>query len=95
MSEVQKLSDLRDEMISRISHEFRTPLTAIRAVSACVPEFGMPPEMAAAMDSSVSPTPTHNCWPDGEYVKSRSDGCRLPEPTSTSPMDRGAARSAK
>jgi signal transduction histidine kinase len=54
MNEVQKLSDLRDEMISRISHEFRTPLTAIRAVSACVPEFGMPPEMAAAMDSSVT-----------------------------------------
>ena len=31
VEEVQRLMDLRDEMISRISHEFRTPLTIIKS----------------------------------------------------------------
>jgi signal transduction histidine kinase len=53
MEEVQRLSDLRDEMISRISHEFRTPITAIRAAMACLPESGMPEPMADALVHSV------------------------------------------
>jgi signal transduction histidine kinase len=53
MEEVQRLSNLRYEMISRISHEFRTPITAIRAALACLPESGMPEPMANALVHSV------------------------------------------
>jgi signal transduction histidine kinase len=53
MDEVQRLLALRNEMINRISHEFRTPLTAIRAVMQCVPESGLPEQMCQALEHSV------------------------------------------
>jgi len=53
MDEVQKLSDLRNEMINRISHEFRTPITAIRGCLGFLPDSGMPPEMSEALVGSV------------------------------------------
>ncbi|MDH3216099.1 MAG: HAMP domain-containing histidine kinase, partial [Candidatus Krumholzibacteria bacterium] len=54
MKEVQRLSDLREEMISRIGHEFRTPLTAIKAALSCLSqsesEGPMPEIIASAAD---------------------------------------------
>jgi signal transduction histidine kinase len=53
MNEVQRLFSLRTEMINRITHEFRTPLAAIKAVAECLPDSGLPGEICQALESSV------------------------------------------
>jgi len=51
--EIRKLYDLRSELIGRISHEFRTPLTAIRAGMELLERQGGTGELGAIVNASV------------------------------------------
>jgi len=54
IQEIQRLSDLRSEMISRIGHEFRTPLTGIVGGLKCLPQSKETEPMHDVISDSVT-----------------------------------------